>query len=104
MRDAASAADGEVTVATDRPDPDQLQQWVVKEGVPPSQVGALLGRSRAAGYAWLRRYGITTGPPDDGATATIGQAQLVARWRDGMSSVEIGEELGIPAAAIRERL
>jgi len=39
-----------------RPDPDLLQQWVIKDGVRPAQVGPKLGLSRAAGYSWLRRY------------------------------------------------
>jgi hypothetical protein len=81
-----------------RPDPDLLQRWVIGERVPPAQVGPRLGLSRAAGYAWLRRYGITPAGPE------LAQSQLVARWRAGLASAQLAAELGLPADAVRERL
>jgi transposase len=81
-----------------RPDPDILQHWVIREGVPAAQVGTRLGLSRAAGYAWLRRYGITsTGPP-------VSQESLVARWRAGQGADHLAADLGLDPDALRERL
>ncbi|MFF5294897.1 hypothetical protein [Paractinoplanes globisporus] len=81
-----------------RPDPDLLQRWVLDEAVPPAKVGPLLGLSRAAGYSWLRRYGITAPGP------LVEQRQLVALWRAGMVAARLATELGLPPDAIRERL
>jgi hypothetical protein len=82
-----------------RPDPDQLLQWVVHDGVPPSQIGARLGVSRATGYEWLRRYAIR---PDSPA---VGQDELLATWRAGPESAErVADETGLPAEAVAERL
>ena len=81
-----------------RPDPDLLQRWVLDEAVPPAKVGPLLGLSRAAGYSWLRRYGITAPGP------LVQQRQLVALWRAGMVAARLATELGLPPDAIRERL
>jgi len=81
-----------------RPDPDLLQQWVLNEGVPPAKVGPLLGLSRAAGYAWLRRYGITSAGP------MLEQSRLVARWRAGLVAAQLAAELGLHPDAVRERL
>jgi hypothetical protein len=81
-----------------RPDPDLLQQWVIREGVPAGQVGGKLGLSRAAGYAWLRRYGITAaGPP-------VTQQSLVARWRAGQGADHLAADLGLDPDSVRERL
>jgi len=80
------------------PDPDQLQRWVHEQGVPPGEVGARLGLSRAAGYRWLQRYGIAaTTPP-------IAQAELVARWRAGTPADQLAAEHRQPVEAIRDRL
>ena len=46
-----------------RPHPDLLQQWVQEERLSAVQVGHRLGLSRAATYAWLRRYGIARDGP-----------------------------------------
>jgi hypothetical protein len=82
-----------------RPDPDQLLQWVVREGVPPSQIGARLGLSRATGYEWLRRYAIRADGP------AVSQEQLLAGWRAGTESAErVAAETGLPAEAVAERL
>jgi transposase len=81
-----------------RPDPDLLQQLVIKDGVPPAKVGPLIGMSRAAGYAWLRRYGITAAGP------MLEQSRLVARWRAGLVATQLAAELGLPPEAVRERL
>jgi hypothetical protein len=81
-----------------RPDPDLLQQWVIKDGVRPAQVGPQLGLSRAAGYAWLRRYGITAAGP------LLEQSRLVALWRAGLVAAQLAAELGLAADAVRERL
>ncbi len=81
-----------------RPDPDELQGWVLRDGVPPAQVGARLGLSRAAGYAWLSRYGITAAGP------LLPQASLVARWRAGLVAEQLAAEVGLPPDAVRERL
>lgn len=81
-----------------RPDPDLLQHWVIDEGVPPSSVGKRLGLSRAAGYSWLRRYGITAAGP------AIAQGRLVALWRAGLVAAQLAAEIGLPPDAIRERL
>jgi hypothetical protein len=75
-----------------RPDPDLLQRWVIRDGVPPSQIGARLGLSRAAGYSWLHRYGITPDGP------ILSQRRLVARWRQGRP------QRGLTPEAVRERL
>ena len=81
-----------------RPDPDVLQRWVIDEGVPPASVGKRLGLSRAAGYSWLRRYGITAVGP------AVGQGRLVALWRAGLVADQLAAEVGLPSDAIRERL
>jgi hypothetical protein len=81
-----------------RPDPDLLQRWVIRDGVPPSQVGRRLGLSRAAGYSWLNRYGITPAGP------LLTQRQLTAHWRDGAHTAQLAAELGLPPDAVRERL
>jgi hypothetical protein len=81
-----------------RPDPDELQRWVLCDGVPPGQVGARLGLSRAAGYAWLSRYAITAAGP------LLPQASLVARWRAGTVAEQLAAETGLPPGAVRERL
>lgn len=81
-----------------RPDPDLLQEWVIKDGVRPAQVGPRLGLSRAAGYAWLRRYGITASGP------LLEQSRLVALWRAGLVASQLAAELGLAADAVRERL
>lgn len=81
-----------------RPDPDLLQQWVVRDGVPAAQVGARLGLSRAAGYSWLRRYGITAAGP------VVAQRRLAAEWRAGTPATELAARVGLPLDALRERL
>jgi len=81
-----------------RPDPDLLQQWVIDEGVPPASVGKRLGLSRAAGYSWLRRYGVTPAGP------AVGQRRLVGLWRAGLVADQLAAEVGLPPDAIRERL
>jgi len=81
-----------------RPDPDVLQRWVIDEGVPPASVGKRLGLSRAAGYSWLRRYGITAVGP------AVEQGRLVALWRAGLVADQLAAEVGLPPDAIRERL
>ncbi|MCO8276543.1 hypothetical protein M1L60_38795 [Actinoplanes sp. TRM 88003] len=81
-----------------RPDPDQLQRWVLRESVPASEVGSRLGLSRAAGYGWLRRYGITA------ATMYVSQERLTGLWRAGMLASRVAVETGIPPDAVRERL
>jgi len=81
-----------------RPDPDLLQRWVIRDGVPSAQVGPRLGLSRAAGYNWLRRYGITPAGP------ILAQERLVARWRAGLPAAPLASELGLPPDAVRERL
>lgn len=80
-----------------RPDPDVLQEWVLA-GVPEHEVGARLGLSRATGYAWLRRYGITADGP------RLDQRQLVACWRAGLLATRIAADTGLTADAVRERL
>ena len=81
-----------------RPDPDQLLHWV-RDGVPPSQIGARLGLSRATGYEWLRRYAIRA----DGPAVT--QDQLLAGWRAAAESAErVAAATGLPADAVAERL
>jgi transposase len=81
-----------------RPDPDLLQQWVIKDAVPPAKVGPMIGLSRAAGYAWLHRYGITASGP------MLEQRQLVARWRAGLVAAQLAAEFGLHPDAVRERL
>ena len=81
-----------------RPDPDLLQHWVINERVPPARVGPRLELSRAAGYSWLRRYGITPSGP------MVEQGRLVACWRAGMVAAQLAAEFGLPPDAIRERL
>ncbi|WP_433365288.1 hypothetical protein ACQPZX_35560 [Actinoplanes sp. CA-142083] len=81
-----------------RPDPDLLQRWVIEDGVPPAKVGPLIGLSRAAGYAWLRRYGITAAGP------MLEQSRLVAQWRAGLVAAQLAAELGLHPDAVRERL
>lgn len=81
-----------------RPDPNLLQRWVIRDRVPPAQVGPRLGLSRAAGYSWLRRYGITPAGPE------LSQERLVARWRAGLVAAHLAAELGLPPDAVRERL
>jgi hypothetical protein len=81
-----------------RPDPDLLQRWVIRDGVPPSRVGRRLGLSRAAGYSWLNRYGITAAGP------MLAQRHLVDRWRDGVLTAELAAELRLPPEAVRQRL
>ena len=81
-----------------RPDPDLVQQWVVRDGVPPRRVGELLGLSRSAGYEWLRRYGIDRG------VAVVATPDLAAWWRSGTTVEDLAARTGVPAAAIRERL
>ena len=81
-----------------RPDPDLLQQWVTRDGVPAAQVGPRLGLSRAAGYSWLRRYGITAAGP------VVAQHRLAAGWRAGTSVTELAGQVGLPLDAVRERL
>ncbi|MGK5677662.1 hypothetical protein [Actinoplanes sp. URMC 104] len=81
-----------------RPDPDRLQQWVLRDGVPASGVGARLGLSRAAGYGWLRRYGIVAGAP------FVPQDRLIGFWRAGMLASRIAIETGVAADGVRERL
>ncbi|GIM97593.1 hypothetical protein [Paractinoplanes toevensis] len=81
-----------------RPDPDLLQQWVIGEGLPAGQVGQRLGLSRAAGYSWLHRYGIT------GSGPFVAQQKLIARWRAGLLVAQLAAELGLPPDAVRERL
>jgi hypothetical protein len=82
-----------------RPDPDQLLQWVVREGVRPSQIGARLGVSRATGYEWLRRYAIRPDGP------IVAQDELLTSWRAGPESAErVADETGLPAEAVAERL
>jgi transposase len=83
---------------TMRPDPDQLQRWVLRERVPAAEVGNRLGLSRAAGYGWLRRYGITTG------SLYVSQEKLTRLWRAGMLASRVATEVGIPTEAVRERL
>jgi transposase len=81
-----------------RPDPDLLQQWVLVEGVRAAEVGARLGLSRAAGYAWLRRYAISAGGP------VLPQDRLAGMWRAGLLATRIAAEHGLPPDAVRERL
>jgi hypothetical protein len=80
-----------------RPDPDELQRWI-RAGVPPGEVGGRLGLSRATGYAWLRRYGITEDGPE------MFQDHLVGRWQAGRLVAQIAAETGLSADAVRERL
>ena len=54
--------------------------------------------SRAAGYDWLRRYGITS------ESSLLTQAELTERWRDGRSAGDLADEVGLAGDAIRERL
>jgi hypothetical protein len=61
-------------------------------------VGKRLGLSRAAGYSWLRRYGITAAGP------VVGQRRLIALWRAGLVADQLAAEVGLPPDAIRERL
>jgi hypothetical protein len=81
-----------------RPDPDLLQQWVIRDGVPAAQIGTRLGLSRAAGYSWLRRYGITVAGP------VVAQRRLAAEWRVGISAIQLAAKVGLPLDAVRERL
>ena len=55
----------------------------------------VLGLSRAAGYAWLRRYGITPAGPE------LPQERLVALWRAGLVAAHLAAELGLPPDAVR---
>ncbi|MET0416262.1 MAG: hypothetical protein ABW022_09600 [Actinoplanes sp.] len=76
-----------------------MQQWVIRDGVAPSQIGARLGLSRATGYEWLRRYAIRSDRP------VITQQDLLTRWRSGPESAErVADETGLPADAVAERL
>ena len=81
-----------------RPHPDLLQQWVQDERLSAVQVGHRLGLSRAATYAWLRRYGIARDGP------RIAQAELTAAWRGGEFVAELAARIGLAPAAVRERL
>lgn len=80
------------------PDPDLLQGWIHEQGVPAGEVGARLGLSRAAGYRWLQRYGISASAPP------IPQAELVARWRSGTPADQLAAEHRLPVEAVRDRL
>jgi hypothetical protein len=80
------------------PDPDELQRWIHTEGVPAGEIGARLGLSRAAGYRWLQRYGISAGTPP------VSQDHLVTRWRAGMPADELAVEHRLPVDAVRDRL
>src|SRR5689334_24132232 len=66
--------------------------------MPPARVGKRLGLSRASGYSWLRRYGITPAGP------AVPQRRLTALWRAGLVADQLAAEVGLPPAAIRERL
>lgn len=81
-----------------RPDPDELQRWVLRDRVPAAEIGARLGLSRAAVYGWLHRYGITSG------VEFLSQDRLIGMWRAGMRASRIAAETGISAGAVRERL
>ncbi|MBL7262269.1 helix-turn-helix domain-containing protein [Paractinoplanes lichenicola] len=81
-----------------RPDPDQLQQWVLHDRVPAAEIGTRLGLSRAAVYGWLRRYGVVTG------VAFLPQDRLIGLWRAGMLASRIATETGLAPDAVRERL
>jgi transposase len=81
-----------------RPDPDQLQQWVLHDRVPAAEIGSRLGLSRAAVYGWLRRYGVAAG------VAFLPQDRLIGLWRAGMLASRIATETGLPLDAVRERL
>lgn len=96
-RPAVQLGDNPLVRHVSRPDPDQLQQWL-REGLPAASVGKRLGLSRATGYAWLHRYGLTAD------TEPLAQKQLLARWQDSSSVEQIAAATGLPAAAVRERL
>ncbi|MEV4347301.1 hypothetical protein AB0J83_22840 [Actinoplanes sp. NPDC049596] len=81
-----------------RPDPDLLQQWVLDERMPLAEVGGRLGRSRSAGYDWLRRYAITAGG------RRLAQDELVRWWRSGVPVGRIAAATGVPEPALVERL
>ncbi|MBM2623668.1 hypothetical protein JIG36_50090 [Actinoplanes sp. LDG1-06] len=81
-----------------RPDPDQLQQWALRDRVPAAEIGVRLGLSRAAVYGWLRRYSIVTGGP------FLSQERLLALWRAGMLTSRIATETGLAPDGVRERL
>lgn len=81
-----------------RPDPDRLQQWVLRDRLPAAEIGARLGLSRAAVYGWLRRYGIATG------VEFLSQDRLIGLWRAGMLASRIATETGVAPGAVRERL
>ncbi|MDY7090114.1 MAG: helix-turn-helix domain-containing protein [Actinomycetota bacterium] len=90
--------DDQVGARGRRPDPDQLQQWVLRDRVPAAEIGARLGLSRAAVYGWLHRYGIASG------VEFLPQDRLVGLWRDGLHASRIAARTGISASAVRERL
>ena len=81
-----------------RPDPDLIQRWVVRDGVPPRRVGELLGLSRSAGYEWMRRYGIRRD------VVLVPTPDLAASWRSGAAVEDLAVRTGLSASAIRERL
>lgn len=80
-----------------RPDPDVLQEWV-RCGVPAGEVGARLGLSRATGYSWLRRYGVSADAP------VFSQEHLVTQWRAGQAVGQIAADTGLEPDVVRERL
>jgi len=81
-----------------RPDPDRIQQWVICEGLARGRVGERLGLSRATGYVWLRRYGISPG----GALVT--QAALASDWRAGTPVEQLAAVHGLSVDAVVDRL